>query len=195
MRPAIVGVIVLAFLAVAAPASAGCFATVGLAPPPAGTAAGAVWTAEITVLHHGQNPLPDAADAKPTLTIVNTTTGARETFTATASDPAAGRYEASVVFPSAGSWRYEVFDGFTSMEGEAVPCAQTHTFNAVEIGSPGGTAGETPASGGGVGATSAATADGFPVWPLAGGVLGALLLAAVGVLYFRRRPGPAASVR
>jgi hypothetical protein len=61
MRKALIGTVVLAALAFAAPASAGCWATAGLAPPSEGTAAGQVWTARITVLQHGRNPLPDAA--------------------------------------------------------------------------------------------------------------------------------------
>src|SRR6266542_3887463 len=54
-----------------------------------------------------------AAEARPQVTIVNADTGARKTFTAVPTDVSRGVYEASVVFPSAGSWRYEVFDGFT----------------------------------------------------------------------------------
>jgi YtkA-like len=174
MRKALIGVVVLAALAFAAPASAGCWATAGLAPPPAGTASGDVWRAEITVLQHNRNPLPDARDATPTITIVNRDTGARKTFTAKPSDLSAGRYEAQVVFPSAGTWRYEVFDGFTTWDGRSVPCAQTHTFASVEIGSPGGTSGAGSGS--------------FPVWPIVG-VLGALLLAAIVVTGVMRRHG------
>jgi hypothetical protein len=182
MRKALIaGVSAVAALAFAAPASAGCWATVGLAPPPAGTTAGAAWTAEITVLQHSRNPLPDAGTAVPRLTIVNGSTGAKKTFPAKATDPAEGVYQARVVFPTAGTWRYEVFDGFTTWDGRPAPCAKTHTFGAVQIGAGSGAAG----SGG----------DGFPVWPLAAG-LGALLVAGLGLVYFVRRhasraPAPA----
>jgi hypothetical protein len=170
MRKVLLGGVLLAALTFAAPAGAGCWATVGLAPPPKGLTAGKTWTAEIKVLQHGRNPLPDAADAKPTVTISNHATEDSKTFTAKATDPAAGLYEAKVVFPSPGVWDYEVFDGFTSEQGEEVPCARTHTFAEVRIG------GSAPPS----------SAGAFPVAPLGGG-LGALLLIGVGVLYVRRR--------
>jgi hypothetical protein len=182
MRKALIAAVVVAALTFAAPASAGCWATVALTPPPARTAAGEVWTAKITVLQHGRHPLPDAADATPKVTIINRETRERQTFTATASDPAAGVYHARVVFPSAGAWSYEVFDGFTSWNGEPAPCAQTHTFAAVQIGHPG--------AGGPGGSSESSTTDAssFPLWPLVGG-LGALLVAITVVVYFVRRHG------
>ena len=103
MRKALLGGVLLAAFTFASPAGAGCWATVGLAPPPNGLAAGKTWTAELKVLQHGRNPLPDAADAKPTVTIINRATDDRRTFTAKATDPAAGLYEAKVVFPSPGA--------------------------------------------------------------------------------------------
>jgi hypothetical protein len=171
MRKVLLGGVLLAAFTFASPAGAGCWATVGLAPPPKGLAAGETWTAEIKVLQHGRNPLPDAADAKPTVTISNRATDDRKTFDAKPTDPAAGLYEAKVVFPSPGLWDYEVFDGFTSMDGEEAPCAQTHTFATVRIG------GSAPS-----------TASAFPLAPLGGG-LGALLLIGIGVLYVRHRNG------
>jgi YtkA-like len=173
MRKAILGGALLAAFTFATPAGAGCWATVGLAPPPNGLTAGETWTAELKILQHGRNPLPDAADAKPTVTISKGATGDRKTFTAKATDPAAGLYEAEVVFPSPGLWDYEVFDGFTSEQGEEVPCARTHTLGEVRIG------GSAPSS---------ASAGAFPFAPLGGG-LGALLLAGIGVLYVKRRNG------
>lgn len=175
----IAGVLAVA-LGSAAPASAGCWATVGLAPPPADIGAGEVWTARITILQHGRNPLPDAATAKPTLTIVDPATGRRQTFAARASDPGRGRYEARVVFPSAGSWRYEIFDGFTSWNGEPAPCGASHTFAGVQIGGPG-----SGSSDGGEGTQATST---FSVWPLAGGI-GTLLAAGVALVYLGRRRG------
>ena len=41
-----------------------------------------------------------------------------------------GRYRARVVFPRAGNWRYEVYDGFTEYGG-----ARTHRFAPVKIAS------------------------------------------------------------
>jgi hypothetical protein len=170
----------LAALCFAAPASAGCWATVGLAPPPSETTAGKAWTAKLTVLQHSRNPLPDAASAVPKITILNGS-GVKKTFPAKASDPAKGVYEAKVVFPSGGTWRYEVFDGFSSWDGRPAPCAKTHTFGSVQIGGPR--------------AASSTGAETFPVWPVVGG-LGALLLAGLVLAYFVRRhasraPAPA----
>jgi hypothetical protein len=174
MRKALIAsALALAALAFAAPASAGCWATVGLAPPPPGTAAGETWTAKITVLQHGRNPLPDADSAVPRITIVNGK-GAKETFAAKATDPEAGVYEANVVFPSGGTWRYEVFDGFTSWNGARSRCAQTHTFGAVQIGGSDGASGSAGGS--------------FPMWPFVGG-FGALLIGGLAIAYFVRRHG------
>ena len=39
-----------------------------------------------------------------------------------------GVYRARVVFPGAGTWRYEVYDAFTEYGG-----ARTHRFKPVEI--------------------------------------------------------------
>jgi hypothetical protein len=186
MRKLLLAGAFLGALVFAAPASAGCWATVGLAPPPGSVGPGDVWTAQLTVLQHGQNPLPDASKATPKVTIVNAATGERRTFVAKATDPTAGTYAARVVFPAAGTWSYDVFDGFTSWGGEAAPCAQTHTFASVDIGGPGGGTSKAPPPG------AVATSGGstFPVWPLAGG-LGALL-AAVSLAVFLRRRGPRA---
>ena len=104
--------------------------------------------------------------------MINRATDDRRTFTARATDPAAGLYEASVVFPSPSLWGYEVFDGFTSYNGEAAPCARNHNIGEVRIG------GSAPPS----------SAGAFPVAPLGGG-LGAMLLVGTGDLYVRRRNG------
>lgn len=192
MRKALIGGALLVALMSAAPASAGCWATVGLAPPPSGTSAGDVWTAKITVLQHGQNPLPDARDASPKVTIVNRASGKSQTFVARASDPTAGRYLARVVFPSAGRWSYEVFDGFTSWNGDPAPCAQTHTFASVQIGGPdaaaGGSSGDASAASVTASSGEAAATDGgaLPLWALLGG-LGAILVGAIAGMFFLRR--------
>jgi hypothetical protein len=162
-------------LVFAAPASAGCWATVGVAPPPERTTAGNVWLANLTILQHDRNPLPDARSARPTVTIRNRATGEEATFVAKVSDARRGTYVARVVFPSAGTWSYEVFDDFTSWGGEEAPCAQTHTFGAVEIL---GTSGSGAPPGGGS----------FPVWPVTGGAL-ALLAGAIAVVLARGRLG------
>jgi hypothetical protein len=170
MRKALFVGVLLAGLVYAAPAAAGCWATVQLAPPPAGTKAGQAWNAEIMVLQHGRNPLPNASEARPRVTITNAA-GDSKAFTAKPVDTSKGTYSAKVVFPSAGSWNYAVFDDFTSAYGEPVPCSQTHEYGPVTIGN------------GSRGISTSGT-GGLPIWPFAGA---ALLLIAAGVYYRRRR--------
>ncbi len=194
MRTALLGFIVVLVLVVAAPASAGCWATVGVAPPPAGIGPGDTWTAELTVLQHGKSPLPDAADARPTVIIQNADTGERRTFKGKPTDPAAGVYVAEVVFPAGGSWTYAVDDGFNSWNGEPAPCSQTHTFAAVDVGGSGGSAAAAgpPA---GPGSASSSDSSSFPAWPVGGGIAGAVVAAlALGLFLRRRAPRAPASV-
>jgi hypothetical protein len=142
-------------LLVAAPAAhAGGWATVTLSSTPAGTAPGTPWVVDITVLQHGRTPLQDV---KPAVTI--SSGDAAKTFAANPTGMP-GVYRASVVFPTAGLWRYQVDDGFISQ----VP----HTYPAVQIG----TAPAVPAA--------ATSDDGGPnlIW-LVPGI--ALLLAAAGL--------------
>jgi hypothetical protein len=107
-------------LLVAAPAAqAGGWATAGLSSTPAGTAAGAPWVVDITVLQHGVTPM---RDVQPTVTI--SSGDATKSFAAKPTGKP-GVYRASVVFPTAGKWDYEVYDGFVS---------EPHTYPAVQIG-------------------------------------------------------------
>ncbi len=149
----------LAALLLPAAATAGGFATVRLSSLPAGTEAGGTWTPTLTVLQHGLTPLDGL---RPTVRITNAV-GETDTFAATpAGEP--GRYVATVRFPTAGTWRYEIWDGFS----------QTHTYSPVTIG--GGDNGS------------------FPAMPVTAGVLAAFCIAGVGLLALRRRrprPRPA----
>ena len=113
----------LAAALIAAPSAlAGGWATVGLSSTPAGVQPGDPWDVNITVLQHGRTPLQDV---QPTLTIRNGDSS--KTFAAKPTDKP-GVYAASVTFPSAGQWTYEVNDGFITQ--------QPHTFPAVQIGEP-----------------------------------------------------------
>ncbi|MGH3023638.1 MAG: hypothetical protein ACRDNI_08295 [Gaiellaceae bacterium] len=193
MRRLLIAAIAVGTLVQAGVASAGCWATVGLAPPPAGIAPGDTWTARLTVLQHGQTPLPDAKTARPTLTIVNDATGARRTFVASPTRDLTV-FSATVAFPSAGSWRYEVFDGFTTWQGQPEPCARTHSFAAVAIGGiPAGGA-EPPAPTPPPAPAAATTGDGFPVWPVTAAFLAALAAVATGTILRRRRVDKGAEV-
>jgi hypothetical protein len=161
------GSILAASLVFAAAASAGGWATAGMKPPPGGISAGDTWNADVTILQHGQTPL---VGVKPTVTIRNDA-GRSYTFPARPTKTA-GVYQARITFPSGGTWRYEVNDGFTpAMNGEG----QTHTFGAVNVGGP-----------------SAAAGSSFPLLPSVGGGVLALLAIAGLLLVVRRqrRTGP-----
>jgi hypothetical protein len=164
VRRSLLAVPILALLAVAPAAFAGGWATVGLSSTPAGTQPGQPWNVNMTILQHGRTPL---AGLSPTITIRNG--DATKTF---AAQPAGktGVYRASVVFPTAGKWTYEVNDGFIT--------GQPHTYPAVQIGAPA----SAPAP-----AAQSAGDEGGPTvgWLLAGGI--ALLLAAAGLIVWDRQ--------
>lgn len=112
----------LCALALPAAAAAGGWATVQLSSTPAGARAGVPWLVDVTVLQHGRTPL---AGVKPTVTIRRG--ASRLTFRARPT-AATGVYRARVVFPSAGRWRYEVYDAFVRYDG-----ARVHRYAAVAI--------------------------------------------------------------
>jgi hypothetical protein len=180
MRKALFVSVLVAALAYAAPATAGCWATAQLVKPPDGTPAGTPWIAHITILQHGRNPLPDAPEARPRVAITNAA-GDRKTFTATPVDATKGTYEAEIVFPGSGTWRFSVFDDFTTWNKQSAPCSRWHELGTVQIGpAPPGTG-------------SADAAGSFPVWPVTGG-FGAALLILGGAVFFAvrtRRAAPA----
>jgi hypothetical protein len=154
----------LVFLALAATAFGGGWATVGMSSTPEGAKPGEPWVVDMKILQHGRTPLEGV---HPSITIING--DARQTFNAKATKEP-GVYRVSVTFPTTGLWSYQVDDGFIS--------GQPHTFKAVRIGAPGTT-------------TSAAAPttsnDGGPSLPwLIGGI--ALLAAAAGLLLYARRP-------
>jgi hypothetical protein len=149
-------------------ASAGGWATVSLSSTPSGAKPGKPWVVDITVLQHGRTPLPDV---QPVVTIRS-----GDTIKDFAAKPTSktGVYRASVTFPAAGRWEYQIDDGFISQ----IP----HTYPAVQIGGPGTTTTTTTAP------APANTDDGGPnlLWLIPGI---ALLLAAGALLLIGRRPG------
>ena len=145
-----------AALVLAAPAAAGGMATAGLSPPGGGIGPGDTWNAEVTIMQHGITPLVGVTPK----VIISNADGVRREFAAVPTEKP-GVYLAKVKFPSAGEWRYSVYDGFTEYG-----YAQTHTFAPVQIG---------PTSDGGFS---------LPVWPLA--VAGALAALAAALLLARR---------
>ena len=131
MRTLVLTLAAAATLAMAATASAGGWATAGVSPPPDDPTAGSTWDAKITILQHGQTPL---VGVQPTISLVGSG-GERKTFAAKATDEP-GVYLAKVKFPAAGSWSYEVYDGFTQYGG-----AQRHTFSTISVGAGSGGSG------------------------------------------------------
>jgi hypothetical protein len=107
MRALIVlSTLVLALVATAT-ATAGGWATVGIAPLPDGTEPGTTWRPDITILQHGRTPLEGLA---PVVRITGDD-GASHEFLAMPTDQP-GVYDASVVFPTSGDWRVAVESGF-----------------------------------------------------------------------------------
>jgi hypothetical protein len=144
-------------LAAAGAARAGGFATVGVSPQPPDEA-GAIWRANLNIRQHGRTPLDGV---QPVITIRNDATGDTKTFVATPTGEP-GIYAARVVFPAAGTWRYEINDGFTPW---------THTFAPLTVGGTGG-------------------GSAFPVWTLVLAAGLALGLGAALAAVLRQRAGP-----
>jgi hypothetical protein len=114
----------VAAVAVAGTAQAGCFATVGLSSTPKpGLTAGEPWVVTIRVLQHGRTPM---TDAKPEVRIRNA--GGRLFVFKAKAMARPGSYRARVVFPEAGRYSLGVYDGFP-----VKACARVQTFNAVVI--------------------------------------------------------------
>jgi hypothetical protein len=127
MRHLIVLSALVAALAASGAASAGGWATVGIAPLADGVDAGETWATEITVLQHGRTPLDGLS---PRLTISGE--GDARTFDATPTGKT-GVYEARVVFPEAGRWSVVVDSGF----GDSRLTYGPVTIGAGPTGSPG----------------------------------------------------------
>jgi YtkA-like len=162
----------------AGPASAGGWATVGLDSVPDGIRAGEAWVVRLTVLQHGRTPLEGI---EPTLTISKAGGGATRTFAA-ARTARAGVYRTSVVFPSAGSWRYVVDDDFSARHSFGpARIAEPRASAKVPVAAAVPRAGDGDDRGGSVGLALAAA-------------LAAGLIAAGLVVLLRRRParGPTA---
>ncbi|HEY2938974.1 MAG TPA: hypothetical protein VGJ27_04110 [Gaiellaceae bacterium] len=161
---------VLAIALIAAAAlSAGAFAKEGgveLSSVPFGTKPGDPWTGSLTLI--GSPEL--VADARPTITTKNLSTGKTQVFTPkrdTSGKP--NIFHFSVVFPAPGRYSYTVRDGVTDRE---------YTYPVVLIAP---TAASIPNTGGDSNSRS------FPLWPIIGGAGGAGLLALAAVAALRGR--------
>lgn len=115
-------------------ALAGGFATVDLSSLPDGSRPGEPWNVELTILQHGVTPMADLA---PTISIRNGDQTA--SFEAQPAPGETGVYRAEVVFPTAGTWDYEIDDGFTQVHQYApvlVDRAPTSVAAAPDGGGP-----------------------------------------------------------
>jgi hypothetical protein len=124
---------VAAFVALAFPATAvaGGWATVEVAPPPGGIDPGEPWHATMLVKQHGMTPLDDA---RPSILIDNGRGETQQFFAEHAGRP--GTYVVDVVFPSEGTWKARVFDGWT----DATP----HRLAPIEVPTTGAPAPPAP---------------------------------------------------
>ena len=107
MRKLIVLAALAAGLTAVTSASAGGWATLGIAPLPDGTEAGGTWSPDITIRQHGQTPLDGLM---PFVTISDGNGASHEFVAEPAGEP--GVYTAEVTFPEAGSWHVVVESGF-----------------------------------------------------------------------------------
>jgi hypothetical protein len=151
--------LLLAFAATTGTAYAGGWATVELDESPGGIVAGEPWRVELLVKQHGITPLNDLS---PSVRIENGE-GVVRTFRARPTTTA-GTYAVEITYPTAGTWRTRIFDGFT----DAVP----HRLPDMEVPAAAGSGGSE-----------------FP-WPqaIAIGVVALLFLA--GLLAVSDRPRP-----
>jgi hypothetical protein len=133
MRALIVfSALVLALVATAT-ATAGGWATVGVAPLPDGTEPGRTWRPEITILQHGRTPLEGLA---PVVRITRDD-GASHEFLAMPTDTP-GVYDVGVVFPESGDWWIAVESGFGDSRLTYGPVSVTSSSGGV-VGSPAAT--------------------------------------------------------
>jgi hypothetical protein len=169
MRKLLIAVVALAL---AAPAAAGGFATVGVSPLP--SADSSVWTPTLIVRAHGRTPVDGV---RPVITIRREDRPSQLLEFAAEPTGARGEYSARVEFPGPGLWSFTIHDGYS----------QTHTFKPVRIGAAAAPAANPGRPPGGAGVEP---------WALAAAT--ATLGAAVLLLLFvwrGRSPSTPASVR
>jgi hypothetical protein len=153
--------------AVAPSASAGGWATVQLSAVPSDdTRPGSTLPIDITVLQHGKTPL---AGVTPVFRVRDEGGKLLASYRGAATGTT-GVYHVDVRIPSAGTFRYEVYDGFTQYGN-----ATTHTYAPVRLSAP------------------ATHGDGFPTAPVAAVALA--LAAALGAALLLHRRGRREVVR
>jgi hypothetical protein len=100
----------VAFAALSGTAHAGGWATVELGEEPGGLVAGEPWRVELIVKQHGVTPLDGVT---PTVEITGEAGRVRSFRARPAGRP--GTYVADVTYPTAGTWRTRIYDGFTDV--------------------------------------------------------------------------------
>ena len=140
---------------------------VELSSTPFGIGPGDPWDGTLTVFSPGGTE----AAFSPSITIRNLDTGLTQTFPATPSKAPAGTdtqsYDFTVVFPTAGRYRYTATDGLD--DRELTPEQIERQLAATLAGPP------------------ATPEGGFALWPLVAGLGGAAALALVAFLAIRSR--------
>jgi hypothetical protein len=136
--------------------------------PPGGIGPGDPWTPSMTLIDN-QGQLP--ANPAPGIRITNLDTGRTIDYAATPTDDPAV-WNVRVVFPTPGQWDYAAYDGVTD---------RLYEYPATTVLAPKATLTETPR------APATANEGSFPVWPLLGGIGGAVLLGSAAVLVIRNR--------
>jgi hypothetical protein len=140
---------------------------VSLSSTPGGIGPGDPWTPTMTLIDN-QGQLP--ANPAPGIKITNLDTGKTIDFAATPTDDPAV-WNVRVVFPTPGQWDYAAYDGVTD---------RLYEYPATTVLAPKATLPDTPAP-------ATTSSEGFPVWPLLGGIGGAALLTLAAALFIRNR--------
>ena len=137
MRPVSrIALALLVLLAFPAAAAAGGWATVEVAAPPGGIGPGDTWRATLVVKQHGITPLDDA---RPSILIDNGRGETKQFFAEHAGRP--GTYVVDVVFPTTGTWKTQLFDGWADttkhrMAPIVVPTTGDATPNPIPLPAP-----------------------------------------------------------
>ena len=113
-------------------AQAGGWATVELGEAPSGLVAGKPWRVELIVKQHGITPM---ADVKPSITIVNDA-GVVAHVPRAPDRPASATTSPTCTFPSAGTWRARISDGFTDVTPHRISTLNVASATAAPGGFP-----------------------------------------------------------
>ena len=160
--------------ALPATALAGGWATVEVQKQPAGLGPGDPWRAELLVKQHGITPLDGL---EPSVMITNEAGDTRVFVAKPAGKP--GTYTVVVRYPSAGTWKTRIFDGFT----DATP----HRLPEYVVGGTGATTPEPLPAPPATAPAPATPSSGFP-WPQTIAIALVALMLAAGLIAINGAP-------